>query len=159
MRRAVLMVREFLEFKKTNYFFGDFVVTQNYAVLCFAVEAKFLLELCDNAHMTGAIQTYDSIMFGSPSLSPKEKAQSPRLFKKSFTAELGNVTPFVIVPGKYSDAELDYLVQHVVGCVVNNNSFNCVAAKLLVLQKSWPQRDRFLQLIRQELAKVAPKYA
>jgi hypothetical protein len=119
-------------------------------------EGAYLLEACDNAHMTGSDKTYDTIVFGS--LKNKQEGKKP-VFTKEFTSELGNVTPFVIVPGAYSDAELNYLVQHVVGCIVNNNSFNCVAAKLLVVQKDWPQRAQFMQAIKTELAKVPRKNA
>lgn len=95
-------------------------------------------------------------MFGS--IKNKEAGKKP-VFKKEFTAELGNVTPFVIIPGHYSEYELNYLVQHIVGCVVNNNSFNCVAAKLLVVQKDWPQRQQLMDAIQAELSKIPRKYA
>jgi hypothetical protein len=43
--------------------------------------------------------------------------------------------------------------------VVNNASFNCNAAKVLVLAQGWPQRDVFLGLVERALASVPPRDA
>jgi len=43
--------------------------------------------------------------------------------------------------------------------VTNNASFNCNSAKMLVTGGGWPQRDRFLQLIREFLANTPTRDA
>ena len=41
---------------------------------------------------------------------------------------------------------------NVAGMVVNNGSFNCNAAKMLVTSKSWPQREEFLRVLHRQRA-------
>jgi len=69
------------------------------------------------------------------------------------------VTPFIIVPGDWTAAQLDYVAQHVVGAIVANNSFNCNAAKVLVTDKNWKLRDKFFTLIKAELGKQPSRVA
>lgn len=91
----------------------------------------------DHVHMTGSIETHDAVVWG-PSGAEREQrrlAGSP-LLKKSITSELGNISPVVVVPGPYTERELDDVAASVSGMLFNNASFNCNAAKLLVLPKS-----------------------
>ena len=43
--------------------------------------------------------------------------------------------------------------------VVQNGSFNCNAAKVLVTAKGWEQRDEFLAAVREALAEASPRKA
>ena len=58
------------------------------------------------------------------------------------------MTPVMIVPGSYSASELRMLAENIVTQVVNNGSFNCNAAKILVLSESWPQREELLKTVQ-----------
>ncbi len=49
---------------------------------------------------------------------------------KAITAELGNVTPFIVAPGEWSDADLRFHAQSVVTGLVHNASHNCVAGEV-----------------------------
>jgi len=46
----------------------------------------------------------------------------------------------------------------IVGATGSNCSFNCVAPKLIVTQKNWPQREKFLIKIRKCFKKLRPQY-
>jgi len=116
-------------------------------------EGKYLLELCDNVHITGSDRTHDIIVWGR-----NNKQTDEPVFTKEITSELGCVTPMIIVPGQMTNSQLDYLVQHIVGSVVNNNSYNCNAAKLLVTSKNWGQREELLQKIADKLGTTNPRY-
>lgn len=75
------------------------------------------------------------------------------------TSELGNVTPWVIVPGDYSDSQLRSQAENIVASIVNNASFNCIATKMLITWKQWPARERFLNLIESILSGIPRRFA
>ncbi len=113
-----------------------------------------------DVHITGSDKTHDLIVWG-PSGAEREdrkRRNDPRL-KKPITSELGNVSPVLVVPGPYTDAELASMAENVAGMMTNNGSFNCNAAKLLVLPKGWNLRDSFLRKLSDVLASVPPRKA
>ena len=61
------------------------------------------------------------------------------------------VSPVVVVPGNWTDKELDDKAQDVVSGVVNNASFNCLAVKCVVVARGWALRDKFLARIEHHL--------
>ena len=87
------------------------------------------------------------------------RRENDPLLKKTITSELGNVSPVAIVPGNYTDQELDFQARSVVTMIANNASFNCNAAKMLVTSRSWPQRGRFLERNRDRFGEVPPRKA
>lgn len=107
----------------------------------------------DTIHITGSHHTHDAIVWGStPAEQTQRRAsQQPRI-NKPITSELGCVTPVLVVPGQWSEADLAYQARQVAGMVVHNASFNCAAAKVVVTARGWPQRQSFLAKLRQELA-------
>ena len=107
----------------------------------------------DEVHITGSDRTHDLIVWGPPGPERADRmARGRPLLAKPITSELGNVTPVLVVPGAWGDLELDYQADSVAGMVTHNASFNCIAAKVLVLPRGWALRDRFL---RHLLAKMA----
>ncbi len=72
---------------------------------------------------------------------------------------MGNVSPVAIVPADYSDSELRFMSRNVVTMVVNNASFNCNAAKMIVTAAGWPQRIKFLDMIASTLADAPARRA
>ncbi len=90
----------------------------------------------DHVHLTGAIETHDAIVWGPPGPERVERQRSGRpLLRKTITSELGNVSPVVVTPGRYSEQELSDVAEGIAGMLFNNASFNCNAAKLLVLPR------------------------
>jgi len=114
----------------------------------------------DTIHMTGSDKTYDMIVWGAtPEEQERRKAAGEPINTRPISSELGCVTPVVVVPGAWSESDLDYHARHVAGMVVNNASFNCNAAKALVVAKGWSLRDRFVSKVREYLAQVPPRKA
>jgi hypothetical protein len=107
----------------------------------------------DSIHITGSAATHDAIVWGRDTSERirRQKANDP-LMKKEVTSELGNVTPWIIVPGAYSARQLDSQAQHLAASITNNASFNCLATKIIVTWKKWEQREKFLQLIQHHLS-------
>jgi acyl-CoA reductase-like NAD-dependent aldehyde dehydrogenase len=91
---------------------------------------QYLTQQCDNVHITGSDKTHDAIVWGPGS----DKKSSPK-YDKEVTAELGCVTPVVILPGQMTQSELTYLAQHLAGGLCSNDSFNCVATKVIITAK------------------------
>ena len=59
-------------------------------------------------HLTGSARTYEAIVFGEGEEGrPRRAARGERLLQKPVTAELGNVTPLIVVPGAWSTATSD----------------------------------------------------
>jgi acyl-CoA reductase-like NAD-dependent aldehyde dehydrogenase len=107
----------------------------------------------DTIHITGSDRTHDLIMWGNSNEEQQanKKAGTPRL-NKPISSELGCVTPVVVVPGPWSDSDLEYQATHIAGMVAQNGSFNCNAAKAVVLWQGWPQRDAFVAKLEAALA-------
>jgi hypothetical protein len=117
-------------------------------------------ELVDSIHVTGSAETHDAIVWGRD-LEERQRRKSAGnpLVTKEITSELGNVTPWAIIPGDYTDAQLRAQAESIAAAIVNNASFNCIAVKMLITWKRWPARERFLEMISSILAKTPPRYA
>jgi len=116
--------------------------------------------LIDDIHITGSDRTHDAIVWGPPGPErDRRQAASDPLLKKNITSELGCITPVMLVPGEYSPAELRFLAENVATQVINNGSFNCNAAKVLVTSEGWAQREAFIGLLRDVLAAAPPRLA
>ncbi|HEY3668603.1 MAG TPA: aldehyde dehydrogenase family protein [Polyangiaceae bacterium] len=114
----------------------------------------------DELHITGSAETHDRIVWGEPGPEREaRKAAFTPLFSKPVTSELGNVSPVLVVPGKYSDAELRTMARGIAGMVTQNASFNCNAAKMLVTPRGFGQRTALLDALKAELSSVAPRRA
>jgi acyl-CoA reductase-like NAD-dependent aldehyde dehydrogenase len=75
------------------------------------------------------------------------------------TAELGNVSPVVIVPGRWSSSDLRYQAARVATMLATNAGFNCVATRVLVTAAAWPQRQAFLDALEHALAALPRRQA
>ena len=113
----------------------------------------------DEVHITGSDKTYDAVVFGTGPEGARRKAADQPVLHKPVTAELGNVSPVIVVPGRWSIAELRYQAEHVATMLVNNAGFNCVSARLVVTHDAWPQRDAFLGALTQTLIGLTPRRA
>lgn len=112
----------------------------------------------DHVHLTGSLETHDAIVWGPPGPEREERIQSGRpLLSKSITSELGNISPVVVVPGKYSERELSDVTEGIGGMFFNNASFNCNAAKLLVVPTGLlaPITSRLKRLFSEHAARAA----
>jgi Aldehyde dehydrogenase family len=116
-------------------------------------------ERIDEVHITGSDKTYDAVVFGSGPEGARRKEADEPVLDKPVTAELGNVSPVIIVPGKWSIPELLYQAQHVATMLVNNAGFNCISARVVVTHAAWPQREAFLGALTQTLADVTTRRA
>ena len=93
-------------------------------------------------HVTGSDRTYDAIVWGTdPEERARRKKSGERVNERPFSAELGCVTPVLVVPGPWSAADIRFQARHVASMVTQNASFNCNAAKVIVTARGWLQRE------------------
>ena len=53
------------------------------------------------------------------------------------TSELGGVGPTIVVPGPWTDADIEFQAEHILTMKLHNAGSNCVAAQVLVLPREW----------------------
>jgi acyl-CoA reductase-like NAD-dependent aldehyde dehydrogenase len=108
-------------------------------------------------HLTGSGSTYDAVVWG-PEAAAHKAAGTPVL-DKPVTCELGNVSPVIVVPGRWSQRALRLRAEDVATQITQNDGFNCNAARVLVLPERWPQRQAFLDHLRRVLTSLPSRPA
>ncbi len=112
----------------------------------------------DEILLTGGIQTYNRITWGAgPEAQQRNRAASARQFAKRFDAELGGVAPVIVVPGRWTDKELEHHAAQIVAAKMANAGHICASPQVLVLDKAWPQRRQFLDRLRHHLLHAPPE--
>ncbi|WNV85246.1 aldehyde dehydrogenase family protein [Umezawaea sp. Da 62-37] len=111
-----------------------------------------------HVHMTGSAVTHDAVVFGTGDAGRERKANGTPLLDKPITSELGGVSPTIVLPGAWSDADLRFQAEHVATQRLHNGGYNCVATQAVVVSSLWPQKDRFLDELRRAIA-AAPDRA
>eukprot|EP00005_Dracoamoeba_jomungandri_P000033 CAMPEP_0174251170 /NCGR_PEP_ID=MMETSP0439-20130205/1077_1 /TAXON_ID=0 /ORGANISM="Stereomyxa ramosa, Strain Chinc5" /LENGTH=575 /DNA_ID=CAMNT_0015331413 /DNA_START=32 /DNA_END=1756 /DNA_ORIENTATION=+ len=108
-------------------------------------------ELTDEAMMTGGCATFDRIVWGSPEEQEKRKESGAPVFEKPFTAELGAVSPWIIVPGDWSKGELQHQAEFLAASKMANASAICASPQIVVLDKDWPLAQEFVKKVEEVL--------
>ncbi len=116
-------------------------------------------DLVEEIHVTGSDKTHDAIVFGTGEEGARRKSARDPLITKPVTCELGNVSPVVIVPGTWSDAEIAYQAAHVATMLVNNAGFNCLSPRVLITHAGWAQREAFLAALEATFAAIPTRRA
>jgi Aldehyde dehydrogenase family len=116
-------------------------------------------ELIDSIHITGSDKTYEAIVFGTGPEGAKNKAANNPITTKEISAELGCVTPIIILPGKWSAREMRYQARHLATMFTNNDGFNCLTPRVIITHQEWPQREAFMKLFTQQLRELPTRTA
>jgi aldehyde dehydrogenase (NAD(P)+) len=101
----------------------------------------------DCVHLTGSRETYERLLAGPPPLD------------RPFTAELGNVTPAIIVPGPWKPAELEMQALALATWTVLNGGYLCVSPQMIIQHRQWALRHQFLGRFEQILAATPTRRA
>ena len=114
----------------------------------------------DELHITGSHHTYNAIVFGADTAGQERRLRDEPILHKPFTAELGNLTPVIIVPGRWTHAEIAYQADNLASMLTNNAGFNCTTPRVIITPAGWRLRHRFLNAVRARLAatRVRPAY-
>jgi acyl-CoA reductase-like NAD-dependent aldehyde dehydrogenase len=116
-------------------------------------------ELVEEIHITGSDKTHDAIIYGVGEEGARRKEADEPVCHKEISSELGNVSPVIITPGVWTDKELRFHAENVATQMTNNGGFNCNAARVIITHRGWPQREAFLQALREILAQVPQRPA
>ena len=111
----------------------------------------------DAIHMTGSAATYDAIVWGTDDQAATRKANDTPILHKPISAELGGISPFIVVPGDWSDADIRFQAEHIATSKLNNAGHNCIATQVLVVSQDWPLTDKLIAEVRNVLRAVEPR--
>ncbi|PKI89895.1 aldehyde dehydrogenase [Actinomycetales bacterium SN12] len=114
-----------------------------------------------HVHITGSAATFDAIVWGASTGSGAQKAALRRqenrpLLHKPITAELGGVSPIILVPGEWSDADVAFQAEHVATMRLQNSGHNCIAGQIVIMSSEWAQAEQFRTALRRAYA-AAPE--
>ena len=105
----------------------------------------------DTIHITGSARTFNIIRYGTGDEGEANRIANTPVNSRPISAELGGVSPTIVVPGNWSRADLAFQAEHVVTQKMNNSGFNCVATQVLIMPESWDLTDMFIDEIRSQL--------
>ncbi len=104
-------------------------------------------KLVDSWMMTGGCATFDAIVWGGKA----GKAAGKKQLNKTCHAELGAASPYLVVPGAWSDKEIDDQASQLTGLKMANSGHICASPQTIVIDKDWPQAKKFVDALVQKL--------
>ena len=113
----------------------------------------------DEIHITGSDKTFDAIVFGDGPDAADRKRRNDPVLRKTITSELGNVSPTIVVPGKWSAADYRFQAQNIVTQKLHNGGFNCIASQVLIVPAGWDGTKRLFDAIHLKLHEAADRPA
>ncbi len=114
----------------------------------------------NHIHLTGSDKTFEDIVYGRELTEKERRSKSlSKVNNKPITSELGNVTPIIIHPGKWSTSDIKYQARKIVTAKLNNNGFNCIAAQVIVLPDGWGQTEALIKYVKHYMSKAKDRKA
>lgn len=107
-----------------------------------------------HVHITGSVETHDAIVWGRGKDSATRRREGRPVLNKPITSELGGVSPVIVVPGKWTAADLRFQAENIISMRLHNAGHNCCAAQMIVIDSAWPQREEFVRELRAALTRV-----
>ena len=107
--------------------------------------------------MTGSAATYDAIVWGTDEQAPTRKANNTPILAKPISAELGGVSPLIVVPGDWSDADVRFQAEHIATTKLINCGHNCNATQVLVVSQDWPLTDKLVAEVGKVIRDAEPR--
>lgn len=110
-----------------------------------------------HVHITGSAATFDAIAWGPSSgdgaaATGRRRLENRPQLQKPITAELGGVSPIIVVPGEWTDADLSFQAEHVATMRLQNAGHNCIAGQVVIMSSDWEQADAFRAALRHAYA-------
>ncbi|MEO6953889.1 MAG: aldehyde dehydrogenase family protein [Polyangia bacterium] len=142
--------------------FADFITAGYVAFAYGGVEVgAYLTEhpAIEEMHITGSAATHDAIVFGTGPDGQKRRAEGKPRNPRRFTSELGNVSPVIVVPGPWDQADLAFQAEHIATIKMHNGGFNCVAGQVLVMSGDWSKTPTLLEEVERIMRSVPNRKA
>ena len=115
--------------------------------------------MVDSLHMTGNDRTYEAIVFGPGDEGVRRRRTHQPLLTTPFSAELGNISPVIVVPGPWSATDVRKQAARLGSWLVPNAAANCLTPRMLIQMKGWEQRRALNDAIAAFLAGTATRKA
>ncbi len=126
-----------------------------------AAEGSYLCQhpAVDEIHLTGSDKTFEAILFGPGPEGAAHKAERTPVLIKRVTAELGNISPVVIVPGPWNNDDVIEQAVQLATMLAANAGCNCNTPRVIVQHRSWAQRNALLRALGDVLSGVKTRRA
>lgn len=111
-------------------------------------------ELIDTIHITGSDKTYDNIVYGAGEIGLQNKQNRQPICSKKITSELGNVTPAIIIPGPWTQADIQYQAENLATTMTVNSGFNCISTRVIIQHESWQLRSQLMASLCEQLQHI-----
>jgi len=115
--------------------------------------------LIDEIHITGSDKTFEAILFGTGPEAAIRKKNAEPLLDISITGELGNITPVIVVPGEWSDEDIDLQAARISSWLAYNAGCNCLTPRMIIQHKQWKCRDRLIKALGDAFDKIPTRKA
>ena len=112
-----------------------------------------------HVHVTGSAAAHDAVVFGAGAQGARRRADGTPLLTKPVTSELGGVSPVIVVPGRWSEADLAFQAEHVATQRLHGGGGSPTAAQVVLISSDWPQKDAFTARLRRALDSAPPRPA
>ncbi len=112
----------------------------------------------DTIHMTASDKTHDAVVFGVGEDGARRRAANTPAHDKPVTSELGAINPVIVVPGPWSDADIDFHGAYLASMLAMNAGFTCLCPRVIVTDPAWDRRDDLLDAIRSSLAEAPQRH-
>ncbi len=126
-----------------------------------ASEGSYLTDhqLVDEIQLTGSDKTFETIVFGKGKESIERKARrEPRLAKR-VEAELGNVSPVIVVPGPWSENDIEYQATQLATWLTLNSGYYCLTPRVMIQSKGWNLRQSLIAKLGDAFSRIETRKA
>lgn len=110
----------------------------------------------DDIIMTGSDKTFESIIYGAGPQGLKNKEIDNRINKKPVEGELGNISPVIVVPGNWTEADYDHYADLLLQMMTVNNGYACLTTRVVILPKNWDGSEKLMNKLTALMSKAVP---
>ncbi|MGB7875689.1 MAG: aldehyde dehydrogenase family protein, partial [Anaerolineales bacterium] len=105
-------------------------------------EGAYLVEhpQVETIHMTGSEKTFNSVVFGPGEEGEKRRQERNPKVTKPVTAELGNISPVIIVPGPWGESDIQAQAVKLGTWLSINAGYGCLTPRMIINWEGWDQR-------------------
>ncbi|GLC43063.1 hypothetical protein PLESTM_001426800, partial [Pleodorina starrii] len=96
-------------------------------------------------------------VYGGREVGAGVDGRTPLSSTKRITAELGNVTPYIVVPGgDWTADDIEYHASSLATALAHNAGHNCNGMEILLTDREWPLRPVLMAALKAKLAALPP---
>ena len=114
----------------------------------------------ETIHITGSGRTHDVIVFGGGEEGQRRKSKNRPVLNKPITSELGGISPTIVVPGPWSNADFKFQAENIATQKLQNAGHNCIATQVLIMPEEWIGTEKLLHEVEKTItnAESRPAY-